>query len=311
MNHTAPKENKVIIAYHANCIDGFTSAWIVDKVWRSLNSPVIVHMPMRYDAASLLALELMLANDNYTALEVVDYSLPLIYISKIADRYKNLFIEILDHHKTTFEKYFPDLVIEENTRIYDKVQGARVRLENDECGASLCWKHFYGNVSAPRLIEYVKDYDLWQFNLGNETKWVNQYLRDIDMNLKNWDDVSVKLDNPAGRMEVLTRGHQLFDEHNHAVADLVLSAKDSYLNGIKGLAVECHPKYSNDVGTLLVQRSGTFGATYYPDHAEGVIKWSLRSNNESSIDVSVIAKNFGGGGHRNAAGFDIQLCGEE
>jgi phosphoesterase RecJ-like protein len=39
---------------------------------------------------------------------------------------------------------------------------------------------------------------------------------------------------------------------------------------------------------------------------DGVIKGSLRSNSEVSVDVSYIAKLFGGGGHKRAAGFSIK-----
>ena len=44
-----------------------------------------------------------------------------------------------------------------------------------------------------------------------------------------------------------------------------------------------------------------FSASYC-DRADGLRTYSLRSNGE--FDVSVIAKQFGGGGHRNAAGFE-------
>ena len=34
--------------------------------------------------------------------------------------------------------------------------------------------------------------------------------------------------------------------------------------------------------------------------------YSLRSQGENGVDVSMIASKFGGGGHRNAAGFSIE-----
>jgi len=52
----------------------------------------------------------------------------------------------------------------------------------------------------------------------------------------------------------------------------------------------------------LAKESGTFGATYYQD-SNMQIHFSLRSIGD--YDVSKIAKQFGGGGHRNAAGYVI------
>ena len=50
-----------------------------------------------------------------------------------------------------------------------------------------------------------------------------------------------------------------------------------------------------------------FAISWYYDHEDKMIKVSLRSFHEA-VDVSEIAKEFGGGGHRKAAGF--QLAGD-
>lgn len=34
--------------------------------------------------------------------------------------------------------------------------------------------------------------------------------------------------------------------------------------------------------------------------------WSLRSRSDAGVDVSAIAKQYGGGGHKNAAGFKVK-----
>lgn len=56
------------------------------------------------------------------------------------------------------------------------------------------------------------------------------------------------------------------------------------------------------VKTRLIswRTSGTFGLCWYYTK-DGTIACSLRSNGD--YDVSAIAKVFGGGGHKNAAGF--------
>jgi oligoribonuclease NrnB/cAMP/cGMP phosphodiesterase (DHH superfamily) len=60
--------------------------------------------------------------------------------------------------------------------------------------------------------------------------------------------------------------------------------------------------FSSDVGNILASGSKSkVGATYY-DREDGRRVFSLRSVSDGP-DVSEIAKIYGGGGHRNAAGF--------
>jgi nanoRNase/pAp phosphatase (c-di-AMP/oligoRNAs hydrolase) len=56
----------------------------------------------------------------------------------------------------------------------------------------------------------------------------------------------------------------------------------------------------SEIGHELANQSGTFGLIYYID-SDNSVKCSLRSNGD--YDISVMAKHFGGGGHKNAAGF--------
>ena len=71
-----------------------------------------------------------------------------------------------------------------------------------------------------------------------------------------------------------------------------------------GLSANCPPHLASDVGHELANESGTFGLCWYMGR-DGKAKVSLRSNGD--YDVSAIAKSFGGGGHRNAAGFEVSI----
>jgi hypothetical protein len=72
----------------------------------------------------------------------------------------------------------------------------------------------------------------------------------------------------------------------------------------KGLAANCPPHLASDVGHQLANASGTYGLLWYINK-EGKCICSLRSNGD--YDVSAIAKAFGGGGHKNAAGFEVDI----
>ena len=87
--------------------------------------------------------------------------------------------------------------------------------------------------------------------------------------------------------------------------DLPGSFLDGVTQGWQGLAANCPPNLSSDVGHELATQSGTFGLCWTFGKSGTMVKCQLRSNGE--YDVSVIAKSFGGGGHRNAAGFEVDI----
>ena len=60
--------------------------------------------------------------------------------------------------------------------------------------------------------------------------------------------------------------------------------------------------YTSEIGNHLnlVYPDSPFAACYF-DRADGNRQWSLRSRGE--FDVSEVAQKFGGGGHRNSAGY--------
>ena len=73
---------------------------------------------------------------------------------------------------------------------------------------------------------------------------------------------------------------------------------------VSGLAANAPAFLASDLGHELANKSGTFGLVWSMA-GDGQVHCSLRSNGE--YDVSAIAKVFGGGGHRNAAGFSTDI----
>jgi nanoRNase/pAp phosphatase (c-di-AMP/oligoRNAs hydrolase) len=65
-------------------------------------------------------------------------------------------------------------------------------------------------------------------------------------------------------------------------------------------AVNATVLFSEIAGELA--KGMPFGACYF-DRFDGKRQWSLRSD-EQGVDVSLIAKAHGGGGHAHAAGFE-------
>lgn len=292
-----------LIAYHAHCIDGFTSAWVTASCLERRGYKTEL-LAMNYDEVSIAMLHVTLKAATYMELYIVDYSLDTDVLEAIAKAYLPMQLTVIDHHKTAFEKYSPMTKVTPTSKLMTYRYGATIVLDNAECGASLCYRAFK-NKTAPlsKLIEYVKDYDLGQFKYGDETKWVNKYLRSIERSLGEWNIVVYMMGYAGGLQKILTEGKYLQEDHDARVEALVKLRLPVNFNDISGLCVAASKEFSSDVGNRLAEIGGTFGATYIIDIKANKIHWSLRSKGD--FDVSAIAKSKGGGGHKNAAGFSV------
>lgn len=308
--HT-PSEKTVLVAYHADCIDGYTSAVIchmalVDKGYKVELLPMYYTQDSEDKLVSLLRQE---HNRKYSNLYIVDFSIPveLLYIINIT-----FFTEvtILDHHKTAFEKYLgDDYKVQPNSFARIRKHGADIILDNSRSGAGICWQHFFRLREIPMLVQYVQDYDLWIYKLGEPTKWVNKYLATQAKDIAHWTNLLYGMDEPIYLKVILENGRELQKAHDDKVLEISGNASPITLLGYVGLFHECSKELTSDVGHALANISGTFGLMFvWPDNAEDAgVTFSLRSNGD--FDVSEIAKSFGGGGHKNAAGFTV--CIEE
>ena len=70
--------------------------------------------------------------------------------------------------------------------------------------------------------------------------------------------------------------------------------------------VNCSSDLTSDLGNILASSDECdFAALWKYNHTKEEYYVSLRSDNKA--DVSLIAKEFGGGGHKNAAGFSTKI----
>jgi len=306
MNEITRKKT-ALVAYHANCIDGFTSAWVTFSALDKEGYEIEL-LAMNYDEDSVGLLKAHLNDKRYDQLWIVDYSLDVDVLEAIAKANIDTNITILDHHKTAFEKYNPGIEVTPTSKLTTYKHGASIFLDNAECGASVCYRYFHGNAAPlPKIIKYVKDYDLWRYKYGDETKHVNKYLRSYSQSIACLDHIATMMETEEGLEEILEEGMHLQKEHDAGVNELVAKCLPVTFFAIPGLCVAAPKEFSSDVGNLLAKKCKTFGATYSVDVKANKIHWSLRSIGD--FDVSAIAKRHGGGGHKNAAGFSIERTG--
>mgnify|MGYP000048822557 CR=1 FL=1 len=282
---------QAVVIYHgADCMDGFGAA-LAFHMWKEAvyGSENVQYIPCNYGQDIFSFGYSFVSKDVY----IVDFSFSrevLTMIAKDAD-----YVLVLDHHKTAEEAL-------ENWG--DKPVNMEIVFDMKKSGAGLTWDRFCPSPGhRSDLINYIEDRDLWRFALWG-SKEINAYIALADKTFESYSLVNTLLQNDIERAHqfgaLLLKQHQ---KHVDSIVALARPCKISLPTGeYNGLVANSNYQFASDVGHELAKLSGTFGATYVTD-SRGATKWSLRSIKD--YDVSRIAKQFGGGGHKNAAGFEI------
>ena len=272
---------KILVIYHGNCADGFTSAWIAKKFFHdSFITDGIDYMPGVYGEPPPDV-------SQYGAVYILDFSYKRPVFVEWAEKYDYVDFCVIDHHKTAKE----DLV--------DLPENVSVVFSMDESGASLTWNYFFPNTPLPDIVELVKDRDLWKFN-DPRTRPFAAGLFSRAYTFENWDEAANNV------LLVVDEGKVIERKHFKDIEELMPKTCTQLLVGGYHVAGYNVPHtLSSDVANIAAKSpDNPFGCCYWID-GDSVV-FSLRSN-DSKPDVSTIAKLYGGGGHRNAAGFKVSL----
>lgn len=262
--------------YHANCLDGFTAAWVVNKYFEG---KVDFHAGKYGEAPP---------DVKGRTVYIVDFSYPLAVMQGIWENTKVL--TILDHHKSAIEEL-------NNTEAMPDAFDMAV-FDSTRSGAAIAWDFFFPDVPLPYIIRHVQDRDLWKFELVG-TKETCAYMFTLDQTMEAWDSL---MRTDPGFIEAI--GRVLVKKQAKDVKSLVESgAREFYLDGHKTLALNTVSMLTSDSGNYMMNHYDIpFAVCYWDSDKER--HFSLRSL-DHKWDVQTIAKKYGGGGHRNAAGFKV------
>jgi len=287
---------KPLVMYHADCADGFGAAF---AAWTALHDEA-EYLPVRYGE------DLPLEAVSGRTVHVLDFSFAkpaMSVLFEVAEK-----VVWLDHHKTAFEMWCGETERWMSDPIANK---HHITLDNSKSGAYLAWEFFHPGAEVPRFIKHIDDYDRWQFKIEGTKEFNKALWSYAPWSFEQWAEWFYDCEagfNHTYWDEFYAEGGAILRAHDQNVRGVVKNASRPCAivpGGANGLAANCPPHLTSDVGHELATQSGTYGLCwYYPK--EGLNAYcSLRSNGE--FDVSAIAKMFGGGGHRNAAGFEINV----
>lgn len=280
---------KPLVIYHAHCTDGFGAAY---AAWKKFGHDAD-YVAANYDDKTFLnpfdIREMVEGRNVY----VLDFSFNK-QVTQQMIQDSALFVW-LDHHKTAFEMWAG----EEREFYLDETEHTNIILDNNKSGALLAWEYFHPDVPTPTVIHHIDDRDRWQFKL-NGSKAVHAALQtEKPWTFEAWD----ALTDTDRYLSLRHQGDAILTAQNQQVASTAKYPRQCCVNGAFGLSVNTNVHIS-EVGHELAKKSGTFALVWYMN-ANNQINCSLRS--EGDYDVSAIAKVFGGGGHKNAAGFSTDV----
>lgn len=271
---------KTYVLYHANCADGFGAAMAARlKLFDDAE-----YLPVKYGQRP---------PDMAPGAEVyiLDFSYPREELEQLGGVMSK--VVVLDHHKTAKEALADFVGPDPDPANPRKVTA---RFDMNRSGAVLAWEYFHIGKPVPSLLHYVQDRDLWTWALP-ESRAVSAGLRTIPTAFDAW---ALYMENVEGLAAI---GRPVLAYQDELIGALVNDARPQIIGTVPCQVVNTHVLISEVCERLLVLHPGFGAAACYFDRKDGTREYSLRSRNGSSVDVSAVAKEFGGGGHKHAAGF--------
>lgn len=288
-----------ICIYHGNCADGFTAAWVVRKRF----SDDVQYFPGFYgkDPPDVAGKHVLM----------VDFSFKRPVLEEMSKSAAS--ITILDHHKTaqadleTFAVFNPvdadniDAVV---LATQPGLGNVRAIFDMQRSGAQMAWDFCHPLFSRPKLVDYVADRDLWQFKMPSSRE-IAAALFSYPYDFKQWETIYYWLESGDTFDRFVAEGSAIERKHFKDIDELLAQTTREMVIGGQRVKVANLPyTMSSDAAGKLAE-GAPFGACYF-DRPDARV-FSLRSRGDGAADVSLIAASYGGGGHKNAAGFQVPV----
>ena len=295
---------KALVIYHANCTDGFGAAL---AAWNFYHEDA-EYVPANYGDCVISNGSIQIKDQTYPIagrrVVVLDFSLPVSEMTLLLQQSE--FVTWLDHHKSAILDWLGqsyDLSRYASDDFFGRP--CKIILDNAHSGAYLAWEHYH--LTVPKLILHVEDRDIWKWEMPG-TAEISEALSILPHSFEEWNEM---IDDRKGVEELEVQGATLLmakkDRIDRAVKrDLrrvvLFTGRYNNTEAHEGLAANVVNDIS-EIGNAIANKSGTYSLTFFVQGDEVIC--SLRSIGD--YDVSVIAKAYGGGGHKNASGFKMPV----
>jgi len=274
-----PASSSSAVCLHHNDADGRACAAIAR---RALGPTLVLH---EMDYGDPLPWQLL---EHAAQVIVVDFSLPQEEMLQLAQGRELVWI---DHHKTSLEAL---------QRVSEAWPGIR---SFDEAACVLAWHYFFPGQPVPQAVILIGDRDIWRW-AEPQTGPFGEGLFHKDTDPAN-DQLWIPLldDDPQAVAQLVAEGALLRD------AGLVRMRRKVRAYGFPVLfegwrTLVVNDRGSGEMGAFIADSGYQIGYCYIDNIQDGVVT-TFVTLYSAEIDVSEIARRFGGGGHPGAAGFSF------
>jgi uncharacterized protein len=299
--------------YHSPCSDGTACAWIFQRAFKD-ESPILLQYSHESDTFEefITSPEKFILPPSYSLSDAHVYfldvcpSFPMLQrLSKLCRR-----ITVIDHHKSALDE-----LKRSGVNFDQKDDGVEYVICMDKAASQLTWSYFNPNEKAPWFIDFIADRDLW--------KWEIPFSSEVNSALFYKDDISIE-----GLENLMNSQTCVEDYVEFGKAVNVVRKKDVEMCASNALRVQypfdidvtfdiwlCQaPRHlRSEIGNYLASKPfkdgklPDFAALYFFDSRTSSFFISVRNiKKEGCVDLSIVSKRRGGGGHMNAAGFSLK-----
>ena len=296
---------QITIIYRANCYDGFLAAY---AAWLKLGDTAN-YVPMGYD--DIVDVALFKDHNVY----MVDFSVKhdiMCLIAQVANK-----VTVIDHHKTA------------KAELTGRAMPANVEVHFDmgKAGCVMAAEFFLGYV--PWFFKYIGDRDIWAFEHPETKDFCAGFFARYPLDGLTFEDLSGNLVPVA--TEQMCEREAVDLAQLCSKGDVLIKYRNSLMKGwlpnlraitfhygvggklLLGVMHNVPIEFASEMGHMMLEASSSIQAAaivstrHFDTAGHPVCSISWRSE-DGRHDVSEIAKSFGGGGHRNAAGCTLSFA---
>ncbi len=264
----------IVVIHHSPCPDGFTAAYVA---WRKFGDKAS-YVPASHGQQPPEGLD---GKEVY----VIDFSYTKETMQLIERKAKSL--TVLDHHKTA----------------EDAVRSLKdFRFALDYSGAGLAWQYFFPDHAMPKIVQYIQEGDLNRSTLPF-TYEIERVIYATPFTFDAFTILDDQLETPELFEAFVAKG-KAYGEHFKRLADTIAeSAELVSFEGYEVYAANVPGVFKHEIAMQLCEKYKKPFGLVWRQLADGTKRISLRSRED--VDVTEIAKKYGGGGHKNAVAFNI------
>lgn len=236
LSGSLPQSN-ILVIYHGNCCDGFGAAF---SAWLASGSRA-QYLPYAFDTAP--------PDVTGKHVFILDFSFPEQWMAQMDQQAMS--VTLMDHHQSAVQSLYG-------------FRGCCTRLlfDTSRSGAHLAWRHFHPGKPLPKLLACVEDRDLLAWRIPES----RAFLASLDTEERSFESWSNVLRMDADEHSTfLAQGEQLLVSFREKASEFAARGQVVSLLGVNGLGVTAPFEFTNEVGQLLAQRSGTFSMVWHQD----------------------------------------------